>query len=234
MNVVYPDLTISPQLQAVIMRALEKDPAAPLPVDARVRASDHRHSRRRCARLSAQRSRRRLSIRCRSCRTCAGQSDCAAVYSGPAAPDPDARAQSRAAAPIPSANRARSWRVPRPNPAPEAITVPPTARSRGGLAAVAIAVAVLGGGGALFRRKTRELHNSNARSQRPARHPRPSSPVAASSVSVAAGDQRGAGKVRRSGSNRRANQRYSARRFERSDWRHVVEERLSSVRPDAV
>jgi eukaryotic-like serine/threonine-protein kinase len=148
MNAVYPDLAISPQLQSVIMRALEKDPAV-------------RYQSMLEFAQAITGTPEAAALGYRSTISSAAEHSMSFLPHAPGSPT----AQQF----VPGS----STPTPTPNPEPgraaetlakqsaelvraetqlggEAITKPPTSRSRSGLAAAAVAVAVLAGGGALF------------------------------------------------------------------------------------
>jgi serine/threonine-protein kinase len=148
MHAVYPDLAISPQLQTVIMRALEKDPAvryqSMLEFAQAISASPD------AAALGYRPTISSVAEHSMSFLPHAPGSPTAQQFVG-GPPNP-------AASPAPPGERTAETLAKQgadqaraeTQLGGESITEPPAARSRGGLAAVAVALAALAGGAALF------------------------------------------------------------------------------------
>jgi serine/threonine protein kinase len=148
MNAVYPDLAISPQLQSVIMRALEKDPAV-------------RYQSMLEFAQAITGTPEAAALGYRPTLSSAAEHSMSFLPHAPGSPTAQQFVQSSTApspAPTPAQSHVaqtlgkHSAELARAETqlGGEAITKPPTPRSHGGLAAAAIAVAVLAGGGALF------------------------------------------------------------------------------------
>jgi serine/threonine protein kinase len=151
MNAVYPDLTISPQLQAVIMRALEKDPA--VRYQSMLEFAQAISSTPDAAALGYRPTISSVAEHSMSFLPHAPGSPTAQQFVQTAQnPLPAATPDPSRAAPTISKQDGGLARAETQLGA-EAITRPPTTRSRGGLAAAALVIAVLGGGGVLFMAK---------------------------------------------------------------------------------
>jgi serine/threonine-protein kinase len=175
MNAVYPDLAISPQLQSVIMRALEKDPAV-------------RYQSMLEFAQAITGTPEAAALGYRSTISTVAEHSLSFLPHAPGSPTAQQFVQgSPTAAPTASPGQGRAGETPAKQGAPlaraetqlggEAITKPPAPRSRGGLAAAAIAVAVLAGGGALFVAR-------RAATTTPA--PEPSPPIVATAPAIGA------------------------------------------------
>jgi eukaryotic-like serine/threonine-protein kinase len=148
MNAVYPDLAISSQLQSVIMRALEKDPAV-------------RYQSMLEFAQAITGTPEAAALGYRPTLSSAAEHSMSFLPHAPGSPTAQQFVQSSptlSSAPTPAQTHAtetvgkKSAELARAETqlGGEAITKPPTPRSHGGLAAAAIAVTVLAGGGALF------------------------------------------------------------------------------------